>query len=248
MGVPQEDKIVRGCIELMFNVMLEEGRGAVIKNPLQKNTFTSEKTIEWITPRYDALKKYAPDFFKNHPDADMDAVTVALLCTGFTHMAHVPKDNHGDTSAATVFTNDTIPWDVIERAEDLIDEAEKMAQRVYGSRDLPEEGAIEEPRIETVFLAHAFLGDTLYQICAHDDFEYCSQQDLEYLRNETLMPIRNFVLAYTLWGKDLIEYVAQFERYIELSTDPAFDKAPEQTEPVKERPQLTLINCQPSNP
>ncbi len=245
MGIPKEDTIARGCVELMFNVMLEQGRSAIMRNPLQKNTFTSDKTIEWITPRYNALKKYGPDFFKAHPDADRDAVTVAMLCTGHTHIAHVPEDNGGDTENETVFKNDTIPWDIVERAENIIDEAEKIAERVYGSRDLSEEEtSTEEPAIESVFLAHAFLSDVLFQIRSSEYFEDYTPEDLASLKKEILAPVRNFALAYTAWGKDIIEHVGQFERYIDVMTMP--DSI--QVAPAPARPVLTLVSSQPTNP
>ncbi len=57
MGIPKEEKIVRACVELMFNVMCEQGRVAAISNPLQKYTQAVEETIDWIRPRYEALKK-----------------------------------------------------------------------------------------------------------------------------------------------------------------------------------------------
>lgn len=247
MGIAKEETILRGCVELIFNVMFEQKNMVGFENPLDRNSRTSEKVIEWMTPRYNAFKKYAPDFFQNHPDADIDAVTVAMLCTGYTHFAHVPADNRGDSRRETIFKNDTIPWDVVERAEEIIDEAEKMAQRVYGSRDFPEDGNLDEPRIETIFLVHAFLSDTLLQIRAHEDFEYYTEENLESLKNEMLAPIRNFVLTYTAWGQDLIQQVAEYERYIDLMTGPAEEETKQQ-EPARAQPVLTLIRCQPSTP
>jgi hypothetical protein len=237
MGVPKEDKIIRACVELMFNVMSEQGSAAAINNPLHKNIRALEDTINWIQPRYEALKKYAPDFFKDYTDTDLDAVTVALLCTGFTHMAHIMSDK-ANADTTTLYKNDTIPWNVVERAEDLIDEAENITGRVMDHRKVTAKENLENRAIEAAFVAHAFLSDILNLTDEGQNLEYYTVDDFDYLMKNILIPIRNYVHVDTRWGQDILKTIERHERHLR-------DSLGAQPQPERKKPVLTLVHSTP---
>lgn len=224
MGIPKEDKIVRACVELMFNVMLEQGGVAATTNPLQKNTKAVADTLEWIKPRYDSLKEYAPDFFKNSAKADLEAVAVARICAGYTDLA----DNIGTA----------IPPDVIERAEKIIGEAEEIVGTVMRDRNSIRVKDRAEPSIEAVFVAHGFLNDMLSRNDEVGSFEYYGRRDFRYLIDTMLTPIHGYVDAETKWGQAITQKIEEHKRNI----DQIIKKLPDS---LRDKPVLTLVHSAP---
>ena len=238
MGVPENETLVRACVELMFNIMVEQ-KAICIKNPLDRYRFAEQATAEWISPRYEAYKKYAFDFFKSAPSADYDAIIVAMLCTGYTDMAHLPIGNE-DPNVPTIFRNDSIDFDIIKRAETIITQAEIIFGNVIGEGQNFKDD-IGEPLPESVYLAHGFLGDLLYQ-SQGEGYDQQDSEDLQDFKDNILCPIRNFVHSYTALGQELIQHIDAIEAYLQAMEAGSQKPTATNTVPVtKDRPKLTLV-------
>lgn len=238
VGIPSDFTIARQCAELTFNAILETG-DLDSMSPLEKNKYAQEEAIAWLKPRYESFQKYAADFFKESASYDREAVTAAMLCNGHMHLANLFA-NSGDPEVPTVFRNESVDEDVISRAQDIVNEAERIARTVLDG------GGIEQfsPAPESVFLAHGFLWDALTESDDHG-YEGCDTEQAQNIKDNLLTPIRSFIHGGTVLGQDVFRHITSIENYLDATAVPE-PYRPAEGHPRPKRPGLSLV--QPTQP
>lgn len=160
------------------------------------------KTIEYVSPRFDALRYYEDDFFPedNH---EHDALIIAVICDEMIAEANnfrIRDQEDGPTDDLPDFGDDY----AVNRAERIHDEAVDLVQRGL----LPD----EEVSPEAVFLAHTnCIRDLLAEIVTIDD---CEDDDLATLRRN-VAHAKSFLRPDTRLGQELSSVIDEVTREID---------------------------------
>lgn len=230
IGVPQDATMERACIDLMYAIMLED-KGVKKNNPIEKIRYVEKETVAWVQPIYDFHEKFTADFCKNFQNIDHDALTAAMMCRGYLDRIDLIKGESRITP------------DIIRRADAILDEAETLYNKVLGyNQNFEGQDAVtKEPKIESVYLTHAFMAHETYSIY-ENDYSGFDKEDFEALRANTLTPIRAFAHGYTRLGNEMIQNINYIEGYLRAIACPEEHPANQDpAAPSRKHPPLTLI-------
>ncbi|PZO85765.1 MAG: hypothetical protein DI626_07115, partial [Micavibrio aeruginosavorus] len=234
VGMPEQPSLFRECAELVFNAIWELETGDE-KNPLAKMRLAEAKASQWLKPRYEAYQKYAPDFFRNTPGADHDAIIIAMLCGEHTDMAHLPADGNDDPDLPTVFRNVSVDDQSIMRAEEIMEEAQKIVRALLAAEDNHD---YPEAKPEAVYLAHGFLGDELCAVDLNEADAY-DEERIRNIRDNLLSPVRAFVHTYTRLGQEILQHADHIEYRLEALAEINAPSPPLQNNTAHKKPTLT---------